>query len=216
MKASLHDRICHQDLLAPNFHIKLMWPFHIIWVGQHKNLSLPDLFWGQRVAVHRLVIKELNSLSPVVQNWWNLLCSNKKNIYLSRYLQQHRKLYLISKGRKYPFQEKKLHFIATHNISWKTLQTSYLLKLCIHFDWKSNFCKILYCLRKKFKKEVFLLCVSKTIRLCAVDSGEHNKLLPLFFVTPSGYRCKLVKYSFAHGNSTLSSTYLPRTDATKL
>ena len=60
------------------------------------------------------------------------------------------------------------------------------------------------------------MCEQNNPLMCRRQRRTH-KLLPLFFVTPSGYRFKLVKYSFAHGNnSTPSSTYLPQTDATKL
>lgn len=106
------------------------------------------------------------NLFPPVQNQQNLW-----------YLHQLSKLYLFWKGRKYTFQKK--YFILQQLIIFhgKISKHLYLLKLWNHFDWKSTFCTVIFGLRKKLKREVFLWCLSKKIRLCAT----------IFFAMLSGY-----------------------------
>ena len=63
------------------------------------------------------------------------------------------------------------------------------------FWLKKQFCRVMFSLRKKLRREVFLWCLIKTIRLCAVDSGTH-RIYYQCFATTSGWR--LAKYSFAY------------------
>ena len=62
-----------------------------------------------------------------------------------------------------------------HNIFIKIMQSFWL---------KRDFCKVMFGSRKKLKREEFLWCLSRTIHLCAFESGTQN-LLPIFFKTPS-------------------------------
>ena len=52
-----------------------------------------------------------------------------------------------------------------HNIFIKIMQSFWL---------KSDFCKVIFGSRKKLKREEFLWCLSRTIRLCALGSGTRR------------------------------------------
>ena len=66
-------------------------------------------------------------------------------------------------------KQKKIKFKAriklNHNIFIKIMQSFWL---------KSDFCKVIFGSRKKLKREEFLWCLSRTIRLCALGSGTHR------------------------------------------
>ena len=66
-------------------------------------------------------------------------------------------------------KQKKIKFKAriklNHNIFIKIMQSFWL---------KSDFCKVIFGSRKKLKREEFPWCLSRTICLCALDSGTHR------------------------------------------
>ena len=63
--------------------------------------------------------------------------------------------------------------MATRSISRKITSILYLMKIMPAFWMKTEFCEVMFGLRKKnLKEKSYLWCLRKLVRLCAEDVGH--------------------------------------------
>ena len=82
----------------------------------------------------------------------------------------------LSKGQKISVSREKKYFTSwwqPDSISRKITSILYLMKIMPAFWMKTEFCEVMFGLRKKnLKEKSFLWCLRKLVRLCAEDVGH--------------------------------------------